>query len=98
MRICAEIDLVIYQKHIYEALKRDSQPPKAGGPESRWPVEPLRYVYKAVAVRMHLYGSETWKPPRVKGIRVRLKAQRLNIYGVQKCHDSGEFQTAGPVG
>jgi hypothetical protein len=40
MRICAEIDLVIYLKHIYEALKRDSQTPKAGDPESRWPVEP----------------------------------------------------------
>jgi hypothetical protein len=40
MRICAEMDLVIYQKHIYEGLKRDSQTPSAGGPESRWPVEP----------------------------------------------------------
>jgi len=42
MRICAETGLVIYQQHtrIYEALKRDSQTPKAGGPESRWPVEP----------------------------------------------------------
>jgi hypothetical protein len=97
MRICAELGLLMYQNHIYEALKRDSQTPKAGGPGSRWPVEPQRYIYKAMAVPMLLYGSKTWTPPRVKGIRIRMKAQRLNIYVVQKCHDSGDFQTAGPV-